>query len=300
MIHHLLPPLGIAAGAGVVAPLLLARARWTHHAPRLAIGVWLALAGALTFSGGLVLAQLLLFLAGAQDALGLLLACAADSERTPADWYLSAVVGVSAAAAVGPPGGALIREGMRTRRSRIRHAQILRLVGRRSAQLGVTILDHEIPAVYCLPGRPPEIVVSSGAVRALNTRQLSAAVEHERAHLTGRHHLLFIAAQALGTAYRWLPLGGSLRREVPLLLEMAADDRVLRRCTRQELVVALYETAAGQVPQGTFALGGLSAALRVRRILTPGRPRCAAACGALTILVMSATVIPVLAACCSI
>ncbi|MFP8963432.1 M56 family metallopeptidase [Streptomyces nanhaiensis] len=300
MIYHLLPPLGIVLGAGVVAPLLLARARWAHHAPRLAIGAWLALAGALTFSGGLLLAQLLLSLAGGQGVLGLLVACTAEPERIPADRYLPVVAAVAAVTAAGPPCGALVREYVRTRRSRARHARILRLVGRRSARLGVTLLDHETPAVYCLPGRPPEIVVSSGAVSTLRAGELSAAVEHERAHLAGRHHLLFTAARALGSVYRRLPLGGGLRREVPLLLEMAADDRVLRRCTRQELAAALYETAAGQAPRDAFALGGLSAVQRMNRILATDRPRCPVARGTFTVLASALAVIPLLAACCSL
>ncbi|SER01764.1 M56 family metallopeptidase [Streptomyces radiopugnans] len=298
MIYHLLPPLGIVLGAGVVAPLLLARARWAHHAPRLAIGAWLALAGVLACSGGLLLAQLLLSLAGGQGVVGLLATCTAEPGRVPDGRHLPVIAAVSAVTAAGPPCGALVREYVRTRRSRARHARILRLVGRRSARLGVTLLDHETPAVYCLPGRPSEIVVSSGAVRTLRAGELSAAVEHERAHLAGRHHLLFTAARALGSVYRRLPLGSGLRHEVPLLLEMAADDRVLRRCTRQELAAALYETAAGQAPRDVFALGGLSAVQRMNRILATDRPRCPVARGAFTVLASALAVIPLLVACC--
>ncbi|WP_410535511.1 M56 family metallopeptidase [Streptomyces sp. KL2] len=300
MIYHLLPPLGIVLGAGVVAPLLLARARWAHHAPRLAIGAWLALAGVLACSGGLLLAQLLLSLAGGQGVAGLLAACTAEPERVPDGRYLPVIAAVSAVTAAGPPCGALVREYVRTRRSRARHARVLRLVGRRSARLGVTLLDHETPAVYCLPGRHPEIVVSSGAVRTLRAGELSAAVEHERAHLAGRHHLLFTTARALGSVYRRFPLGSGLRHEVPLLLEMAADDRVLRRCTRQELAAALYETAAGQAPRDAFALGGPSAVQRMNRILATDRPRCPVARGAFTVLASALAVIPLLVACCSL
>ncbi|GAA3644105.1 M56 family metallopeptidase [Streptomyces chitinivorans] len=298
--YHLLPPLGVALGAGVIAPPLLARARWAHHAPRLAVGAWLALAGALALSGGLALAQLLLSRAGGQGVVGLLLACTSEPERIPPGRDLLVITAVSAIAAAGPPCGALLGEYVRTRRSRARHARILRLVGRRSARLGVTLLDHETPAVYCLPGRSPEIVVSSGAVRALRAGELSAAVEHERAHLAGRHHLLFTAARALASVYRRLPLGSGLRHQVPLLLEMTADDHVLRRCTRQELAAALYETAAGQAPGGAFALGGASAVQRMNRILATDRPRCPVARGAFTVLASALAVIPLIAACCSI
>ncbi|WP_030624048.1 M56 family metallopeptidase [Streptomyces sclerotialus] len=299
MLHHLVLPLGIALGSALLAPGLLARARWAPHAPRLAIASWLTLAVLMTAAVGLGLAQLLLPLAGAHDALALIVACAtAEGGAAEPSGRLYLLLAGSLATAALPPVQALAREHRRTRRARTRHADLLRLVGRRSAPLGAVVIDHAVPTVYCLPGRSPQIVVSSGAVRTLSKRQLDVALAHERAHLRGRHHWLGAAARAFGTSFRWLPLGRRLLREVPLLLEMAADDRALRHGSRQALAAALYEMAAGQAAQGTLSLSGSSTAVRVRRLLTTERPRRAAARGALTVLGCGLAAAPLLVTCC--
>jgi Zn-dependent protease with chaperone function len=44
--------------------------------------------------------------------------------------------------------------------------------------------------LYCVPGRLPTIVVTTGALAVLEPEQLAAVLAHERAHLAGRHHLL--------------------------------------------------------------------------------------------------------------
>ncbi|WP_342634397.1 M56 family metallopeptidase [Streptomyces himastatinicus] len=147
-------------------------------------------------------------------------------------------------------------EVLRARRARSRHLGVLDLVGRRSAGLRATVLDHELPAVYCLPGRCPRVVVSTGALRVLSGAQLDAVLDHERAHIVGRHHLALAAAEAFARAFRWLPLARAAREQTAMLLEMAADDRALRRHPRETLATALYEMAAGRTPRGAFAAGG--------------------------------------------
>ncbi|NEC22759.1 M56 family peptidase, partial [Streptomyces parvus] len=46
--------------------------------------------------------------------------------------------------------------------ARARHRDVLDKVGRASACSRATVLEHAEPAAYCLPGRDPRIVVSSG------------------------------------------------------------------------------------------------------------------------------------------
>ena len=62
------------------------------------------------------------------------------------------------------------------------------------------LIDDEHPAVYCLPGRR-RIVMTTGALRCLDARQLEAVLAHERAHLSGRHHLVLTFANALKDAF---------------------------------------------------------------------------------------------------
>jgi Zn-dependent protease with chaperone function len=305
--HHVLPPLAAAVAAGVLVPMLLSRARWCFQAPRFGVLAWCGLAGIFTFSAAVALVQLLMP-SGSSHWLPALLAACLPGTGAPwpelADMARLSAAEAGALAAGGAvllvPSVAWVRALLRARRRRADHMELLRLTGTRSARLGATVLEHEVPVVYCLPGRAPQVVLSSGAVKALTEEQLVAVLAHERAHIAGRHHLLVALAEACGSVFRWLPLGTSVRREVRLLLEMAADDHAMRRCSRDALATALYVMAAGQTPRATFAAGGASALLRVRRILSSqptGRP-VLRGLGVVTAAVVA--FVPLVAACCSI
>lgn len=54
---------------------------------------------------------------------------------------------------------------------------------------------------------------------------MAAVLAQERAHLTGRHHLVLAGAEALASASPWVPLLAGARREVTGLVEMLANDR---------------------------------------------------------------------------
>ena len=140
--------------------------------------------------------------------------------------------------------------------------------------------------------------MSSGAVELLSDAEIAAVVEHERAHIRGRHHLVLAAAQSFATMFRGLPLARHVREQIPLLLEMAADDGALRSHPRSALVTAMFEMAsADAAPQGAHSAGGHSALIRLRRILAPARRthpafRAAVAAGAVL-----TPLLPVLLAC---
>lgn len=280
--HHVLPPLVLAVAAGVILPRFLVRSRWAHRVPRFTLGLWGLLVLVLTASLSLAILQLFFpvaeshhFPEAAGDFLltsaGRCVAVMLNGLERP-----SALAWAGFSAAVCPPLALALAFGRQVfdfRRRRARHAELLGMVGSWRSELRATVLPHTTPAVYCLPGRAPQVVVSEGAVHALTGEQLTAALEHERAHIAGRHHLLAAAASAFGALSRRLPLARLVRDEVPLLLEMAADDRALRRCSRQALAVALYVVAAGQAPRAALAAGGSSALLRMRRILQPPTER---------------------------
>ncbi|GGW80548.1 M56 family metallopeptidase [Streptomyces caelestis] len=307
--HHVLPPLAIALVVGVLLPRALARSQWAHRAPRLAATVWILLGLSFIASVSLTALQLLLPTAGSHHLSRFTEACVVSGGAQCGPLLPSGPAGVdtrvwaalSAAAAV--PSTfvvAFVRELLSARRQRVRHADLLRLVGSRRPELGATVLEHDTPAVYCLPGRAPQVVVSSGALQVLTGRQVTAVLEHERAHIAGRHHLLVAAAGAFAAMFRRLPLARLAHTEVALLLEMAADDRALRRCSRDALATALYAVASGQAPDTAFAAGGPSAVLRMRRILTPHAacsPTLRTVCVALT---AAAALTPLVLACCSV
>ncbi|MEU0170307.1 M56 family metallopeptidase [Streptomyces iakyrus] len=307
--HHVLPPLAIALVLGALLPRALTRSHWAHRAPRLAVAVWIVLTLSLTASLSLTVLQLLLPAASSHHLSRVVEVCVVSGATDCGPLLQNSLAGMSArkwaalsAASAVPTAltAALVRELLSARRRRARHGELLRLVGRRRPELRATVLEHGTPAVYCLPGRAPQVVVSSGALEVLTEEQLAAVLEHERAHIAGRHHLLVAAAGAASVIFRGLPIARLVGTDVPLLLEMAADDRALRRCSRNALATALFAVASGQAPHKAFAAGGPSAVVRMRRILTPhatGSPAPRTVVMALTAAVAMA---PLVAACCSI
>ncbi|MGW7098687.1 M56 family metallopeptidase [Streptomyces sp. NPDC054838] len=302
MNHHVLPPLGLVLVTGLAAPWLLARARWAQQAPRLALAVWIACGTVFALAAAMLPAQLLLPARTSHRLADLALTFSAPSPHRLAAATAREFLAAAAALAVAAlPATGFVRELLRARRARTRHADLLRLVGRADPQLGVTVLEDDRPAVYCLPGRSRRVVVSSGAVAMLTGPQLAAALAHERAHIGGRHHLLVAAAGAYSArVFRGLPLVRIGGKAVPLLLEMAADDRALRGCSRDALAQALYALAAGQAPHRAFAAGGPSAALRMNRILAPPAPGHPALRGLLAVAAAVSVITPLVFACCSV
>jgi len=147
-------------------------------------------------------------------------------------------------------------------------------------------VDSPAAAAYCVPGLRSRIVVSAGTLALLDAAELAAVLAHERAHLRARHDLVLLPFCALRQAFPRSRLVRQAHAEVALLVEMLADDRVLRHRPARELATALLRvgaSGAGQAPSG--ALAAITApegetAARVCRLLTPS-PRLSAAALAL-------------------
>jgi Zn-dependent protease with chaperone function len=181
-------------------------------------------------------------------------------------------------------------------------------------------LDATRPAVYCLPGRPPTIVVTTGALAVLEPGQLTAVLAHEHAHLAGRHHLLLAVTRSLAAVAPFVPLFARGAGEVARLAEMRADDAAARRGGpqgRRTLLTALLAmgagvttapalTSAAPVPASSLPASWLPAtggvvATRIRRLAEPPAPsrlaRYRLALAALTLALAAAAVLaPALAA----
>lgn len=93
------------------------------------------------------------------------------------------------------------RYGRSLRRASVRtrvHAEAARITGYPfEGREAAFVLAATRPAAYCLPGRPPTIVLTTGALAVLDPEQLTAVLAHERAHLAGRHHLLLAVTRSL-------------------------------------------------------------------------------------------------------
>lgn len=272
---------GYALLVGAVVPRFLARAPWPHRAPALAVAVWLLLMLTFVVSAALAAHHLVMTdrhvhegLVGLLSACGLLAdATGATETAVGADPTLWDAAGLAAAGSVvALPLFWLLRTAWTARAERRRQLDTLRLIGRPSPAYGATVVEHPVAAVYCLPARPARVVVTRGALDALDDEQLRAALAHERAHIDGRHHLVQMLLRAFARAFPKLPLARHAQEQSLLLLEMAADDTALRLHSRDALATALCEVAAGRVPRPALGMGGPSALIRLRRVLTP-QPR---------------------------
>lgn len=140
----------------------------------------------------------------------------------------------------------------------------------------VWLVQDATPNVYCVPGGRFGIVVTQGAVAALSHQEMRAVLAHERAHLHSRHHLLVAWVLLLADAFPWVPLFRAAAREVPVLVEWAADDQAARAIGVNPLVHALGAMVAPGTERnasGALAASGACAVRRVRRLLsaTPRR-----------------------------
>ncbi|MFF7176802.1 M56 family metallopeptidase [Streptomyces pseudovenezuelae] len=291
--------LGYTAAVGLLAPRLLLRAAWPHRAPALAVVVWQALMAAFAIGAALTTYNLAMPTEHLHAGLvGLLHSCGlhvGPGEPSPAT---ADRLGIALPAAL----GLALLTGFafhvaRARRARTRHREAVDLVGRRATRLGATVLPYDTPAAYCLPGRRPRVVVSEAAVRELTAEQLAAVLEHERGHIAGRHHLALAVAEAFHSVFRRLPLARHGRQQTALLLEMAADDRALRRHSGEALATAMYEMAAARTPKGAFAAGGHSVVIRVTRALGPRRAPHPVLRGAVAAVAALVPLLPLIVAC---
>ncbi|MFE4371716.1 M56 family metallopeptidase [Streptomyces sp. NPDC056835] len=288
--------LGYAAAVGWVAPSVMLRSSWPHRSPVLAATVWTAFAA--SFSLCVALAALHLatpdaHLHGILYSCGVALGIGSPDVGTVERFGVAASVLVVAAHVV-----SFAFHALRARGARNSHRRVLDKVGRPSARLRATVIEHGVPAAYCLPGHRPRIVLSTGAVELLSRAELGAVVEHERAHIVWRHHLVLVAAQSFATVFRGLPLARHLREQIPLLLEMAADDRALRSYPHGVLAAAMLEMASGgPAPRGTLSAGGPAALARLRRILAPARCAHPALRGVMATTAVMTPLLPLLLAC---
>lgn len=263
-----------AAAIAMAGSRCLPRASWPLCAPRAAIAAWQA--ATLSVIASVVAAGLILSvpcLRISTDA-GVLRACLSlmrAQYATPEGALAAAAGSVLVVVVLGRIAWCIGAAMAGAHRRRARHDDVLALIAR-PGPAGVRLIDDEHPAVYCLPGRR-RIVMTTGALRCLDARQLAAVLAHERAHLSGRHHLVLTFANALRDAFPVAGFFTTAARQIGDLIEVAADDAAIRREHRLTLAGALLAVASAGVPAGALGAGGTAAAQRIRRLIDPqGRP----------------------------
>ena len=254
----------------------LQSATWTRQAPRLGILAWLSLSLNVVVGTGLTglamivgLTHLSLELAALIDTCASTLLHAYDTPGGTAG--LAAGSALLAVVAVRLFWSAA-RTWMTQSRVRQQTAATTDLVGHRDIVAGATVLDHETPYAFCVPGRHPRIVITSAAVASLNQTQLRAVLAHESAHLQGRHHQVLSITQALVSAFPWIPAFRLAASHTAALLEVLADDRARREVGREALSGALASLARTQPSPVVLAATAIHVEHRLARLSSPLSP----------------------------
>ncbi|GHD94043.1 M56 family metallopeptidase [Streptomyces naganishii] len=239
----------VALMAAVPVPRALTRAVWPEREPVVALWVWQCLVATVLLCclAALVLGAAAVFhtvrdrvFAPAPPAV----TAAYDLSVAPA-WAVALTVFLACGAAWTT--AMLARELAEARRRRGRTRAHLRerapdlpagLPGGRGPML---VLEDEYPDAWWMPGHPPQLVVTTGALRRLSGHQLDAVLAHERGHARAHHDWLLHLSTALATGFPRVPLFAHFCDQTHRLVELAADDTASRRHGHLTTALALIE-----------------------------------------------------------
>ena len=268
--------IGYAACVGTLGCRLLGRARWTARAPLLAIVTYLAagwsVVAALGLAGLTLAVHATALGGGLSHLIGACVLRLRETYGTPGGATVAAL-GLTLAGAVAARTALTAMTHLRAAgQQALLHAQTARLVGRPEPSLGAVLVEHSRPVAYCVAGRHPTVILSTGAVQALQPAQLSAVLAHERAHLAGRHHRLLALARIGRLVLPFLPLLRDADAQVARLIEMHADDSAARASDPRSLATALVVLATGTTPAPALAASATDSVQRIHRLLRPAEP----------------------------
>ncbi|MFM9580637.1 M56 family metallopeptidase [Streptomyces caniscabiei] len=239
----------VALTAAILGPRALVKARWPEREPVVALWTWQCLVAAALLSclAALVLGAAAVFetvrthaFAPAPPAV----TAAYDLTAAP-PW--TAVLTLVLALGAAWSGAMLARELVEARRRRrLRRAHLRERApdlpaGLPQANGPLLVLEDEYPDAWLMPGAPPQLVVTTGALTKLSDRQLDAVLAHELGHARARHDWLLHLSTALATGFPRVPLFAHFADQTHRLVELAADDTASRRCGHLTTALALIE-----------------------------------------------------------
>lgn len=222
--------------------------------PRLAMAAWLGSIGVFLVALAAVPAALFLrpgrnFLSAASTCVGRL------QENRALPWFEGAQVALTVLLAA-----ALIQIGVVvTRRLRLHsgwsaeHRRMLRLLSEPAGEhRGIELLRLTSPdtVLYSVGGAHRGVIVAGGDYAELGHRQQQAVLDHEAAHLLGRHHLIVVLAEALAVALPHVPLFHQAPDALRNLVEFAADHRAADRWGADAVGSALLALQSAGPAQG--------------------------------------------------
>jgi beta-lactamase regulating signal transducer with metallopeptidase domain len=258
----------VAVYLPLLVPVLAAvSARWLAGRLHPRVGTWLLTATAvgLALTSGLALTALAATAVGQIPLVGALgdWSVGVLHRDDPASLTLALTACVLLVLALAAAGRALIR---RTR-ALINAARTARRLPTEIPFGRVVVFDDPCPDAYALPGVPGRIVVSTGMLDALNTRERQVLLAHERAHLTCGHHV-FVALAYLAAATN--PLLRPVAAAVGYTTERWADEYAASAVGDRRLVArtiakaALLTSRHHSPPAGALAITTGSAATKLR------------------------------------
>ncbi|WP_236794404.1 M56 family metallopeptidase [Amycolatopsis sp. GM8] len=280
--------LGALAAAWAV-PRRLSVADLRRHDPAVLIVAWL-----LSMFGVLiaVVTGVVLLLLPSHGDVGVLLVSVHHCWSTiqhgasPETEEFGGLVGVLAVVTLAVRLAVVAVRGIRRRaRTRQDHLATLRLAGRSDGGSPATLwVAHERPLAFSIGGRRGVIVATEGLHRHLSGESVAAVLTHERAHLTGRHHQLLAAADALRAAFPVLPVFQQAPVALRELVEIAADVTATRAHGHAAVRAALLCMSERGAPGTALAIARDAVPPRLARLdrgtRPPGRVRRLIGCGA--------------------
>jgi len=266
----------VALTAAVPVPQALTRASWPEREPVVALWVWQCLVATVLLC---CLTALALGTAAVFGTVRAQLFAPAPPSVTEA-YDLSAAPAWAVALTLLLAGGAawttamLARELVEARRRRGRaRAHLLERAPDLPAGLGsargpLLVLEDEYPDAWWMPGSPPQLIVTTGALHRLTDHQLDAVLTHERGHARAHHDWLLHLSTALATGFPHIPLFAHFCDQTHRLVELAADDTASRRCGHLTTALALIEL---NQHRGVLSCASTNRLLgeRVNRLLQP-------------------------------
>jgi Zn-dependent protease with chaperone function len=255
---------------------MLGRASWPSRAPLLAIVTYLSAAWSVVAAlglAGLTLAVHATALAsGLSELIGACVLRLRDAYATPGGATVAGLGLTLAGAVVARTAVAAVTHLRGVRRHALQHAEAARLIGHRDPALGAVLVDHAQPAAYCVAGPHPTVIVTTGALRKLDSDQLDAVLAHERAHLAYRHHRLVAIARIVCQVLPFIPLTRDTATQTARLIEMHADDVATAAHDGEVLATALVALAGTASPAPGLAAAATDAVQRIQRLLGPAEP----------------------------
>jgi Zn-dependent protease with chaperone function len=164
-------------------------------------------------------------------------------------------------------GGATIARFRRQRGSSPHLDQLRLLAAGMPAGEPLWVRDNR-PLALSIGGRPGVILMSDSLRDRLTPAAMAATLEHERAHLRGRHHVLVALVETLAAALPVVPLLQAAPSAIRDLIELSADAQAARRCGAAAVREALMRLTGQPTSSLGLAMAGRLTQTRLLRLAT--------------------------------